>query len=195
LSLANAHHLSQYVAVNYSGIPGLLAGAALFSGDAALPTVPAGLPSERVTLWEGHARWTPGAAEVSAVYARGRISNTATFNLDNAGATNPLPAEFLGYYLQGAYTVWEDGGYRLAPFARWEHYDMGAAYAGIASGIATVPGGLAADGRPWPQPRDRVWSVGANFYVTPHVVFKADYQSFDVNKDLTRFDVGMGLAF
>ena len=195
LQLANAHHLSQYVALNYSGIPGLLAGAAVFTGDAAVPTVPAGLPNERVTLWEGHARWTPGAAELSAVYARGRISNTATFNLDNAGASNPLPAEFLGYYLQGAYTVWNNGTYRLSPFLRWEHYDMGASYEGIPQGFTTVPAGLASDGRPWPQPRDRVWSVGANFYVTPHVVLKADYQTFDVNKDFTRFDFGLGLAF
>ncbi|HEY2685037.1 MAG TPA: hypothetical protein VGI93_16075 [Steroidobacteraceae bacterium] len=195
LQLANAHHLSQYVALNYSGIPGLLAGAAVFTGDAAVPTVPAGLPSERVTLWEGHARWTPGAAELSAVYARGRISNTATFNLDNTGASNPLPAEFLGYYLQGAYTVWNNGTYRLSPFVRWEHYDMGASYEGIPMGFTTVPAGLASDGRPWPQPRDRVWTFGANFYVTPHVVLKADYQSFDVNKDFTRFDFGLGLAF
>jgi phosphate-selective porin len=129
------------------------------------------------------------------VYAQGHISNTSTFNLANAGASNPLPSEFLGYYLQGAYTVWENGGYRLAPFARWEHYDMGASYQGIAPGFTTVPAGLASDGRPWPQPRDRVWTVGANFYVTPHVVFKVDYQTFDVNKDLTRFDLGMGLNF
>ena len=135
-------------------------------------------------------------AELSAVYARGRISNTATFNLDNAGASNPLPSEFLGYYLQGAYTVWEDdSGYRLAPFARWEHYDMGASFDGIPAGFTTVPAGLAADGRPWPQPRDRVWTFGANFYVTPHVVLKLDYQTFDVNKDLTRFDLGLGLSF
>ena len=195
LSLANGHHLSQYLSLNYSGIPGLLAGAAVFTGEAAVPTTPAGLPSQRVTLWEGHARWTPGAAELSAVYARGRISNTSTFNLANAGASNPLPSEFLGYYLQGAYTVWENGGYRLAPFARWEHYDMGASYEGIPPGFTTVPAGLASDGRPWPQPRDRVWTVGASFYVTPHVVFKVDYQTFDVNKDLTRFDLGMGLNF
>ncbi len=196
LSLANGHHLSQYLSVNYGGIPGLLAGAAIFTGEAVVPSVPAGLPSQRVTLWEGHARWTPGAAEISAVYARGRISNTATFNLDNAGASNPLPAEFLGYYLQGAYSVWEDGsGYRLAPFARWEHYDMGASFEGIPAGFTTVPAGLAADGRPWPQPRDRVWTFGANFYVTPHVVLKLDYQTFDVNKDLTRFDLGLGLNF
>jgi hypothetical protein len=196
LSLANAHHVSQYLSVNYGGIPGLLAGAAIFTGEATVPSVPAGLPSQRVTLWEGHTRWTPGAAEISAVYARGRISNTATFNLDNAGASNPLPSEFLGYYLQGAYTVWEDGnGYRLAPFARWEHYDMGASFDGIPAGSTTVPAGLAADGRPWPQPRDRVWTFGANFYVTPHVVLKLDYQTFDVNKDLTRFDLGLGLSF
>jgi hypothetical protein len=195
LSLANAHRLSQYAALNYTGVPGLLAGAAIFTGDVAVPTVPAGLPSERVTLWEGHARWTPGAAELSAVYAHGRFSNTATFNFDNAGASNPLPAEFLGYYLQGAYTVWQNGTYRLTPFARWEHYDMGASYEGIPQGFTTVPAGLASDGRPWPQPRDRVWTVGANFYVTPHVVFKIDYQTFDINKDFTRFDLGMGLAF
>jgi hypothetical protein len=195
LALANGHHLSQYLSLNYSGIPGILAGAAVFTGEAAVPTVPAGLPGQRVTLWEGHARWTPGAAELSAVYAQGHISNTSTFNLANAGASNPLPSEFLGYYLQGAYTVWENGGYRVAPFARWEHYDMGASYEGIPPGFTTVPAGLASDGRPWPQPRDRVWTFGANFYVTPHVVFKIDYQTFDVNKDLTRFDVGMGLNF
>jgi hypothetical protein len=195
LALANAQHLSQYLALNYTGVPGLLAGAAIFTGEAVVPSVPAGLPSNRVTLWEGHARWTPGAAEISAVYARGRISNTATYNLDNTGASNPLPSEFLGYYLQGAYTVWRSGGYRLAPFVRWEHYDMGASYEGIPPGFTTVPVGLASDGRPWPQPRDRVFTAGANFYITPQLVFKMDYQTFDINKDFTRFDLGLGLAF
>jgi hypothetical protein len=195
LSLANAHHLSQYAALNYTGVPGLLAGAAVFTGEVAVPSLPAGLPGERVTLWEGHARWTPGAAEISALYARGRFSNTATFNFDNPGASNPLPAEFLGYYLQGAYTVWQSGGARLAPFARWEHYDMGSSFEGIPQGFTTVPAGLAADGKPWPQPRDRVWTFGANYYLTPKVVFKIDYQTFDINEDLTRFDLGMGVAF
>ena len=195
LSLANGHHLSAYTAWNYTGVPGLLAGAAIITGNVTVPALPAGLPSERATLWEGHARWTPGAAEISALYARGRFSDTATFNFDNAGASNPLPAEFLGYYLQGAYTVWQSGGARLGPFARWEHYDMGSSYEGIPLGFTTVPAGLAADGKPWPQPRDRVWTVGANYYLTPKVVFKIDYQTFDINKDLTRFDLGMGVAF
>ncbi len=192
LQLANAQHLSQYVSLNYKGIPGLLAGAAVFTGNS--NTTGTTIDS-RVTLWEGHVRWTPGQADLSAVYARGNITNTAAYNSLNAGGSNPLPSKFYGYYLQGAYNVWQHNGYRLAPFARWERYDMGAGYAGIAPGFSTVPTGLASDGRPWPQPYDRVWTFGANFYLNPHVVLKADYQTFQTNSDLTRFDLGLGIAY
>ena len=195
LQFAKAQNLSQYLSLSYTGTPGLLAGAAVFTGKAAVPTSPAGLPDQRVTLWEAHARWTPGAADLSAVYARGRISNTSAYNLANSGGSNPMPAEFLGYFLQGAYTLWERDSYRFAPFVRWERYDMGASYEGIAAGFTTVPTGLAADGKPWPQPRDRVWTVGANFYLNPHVVLKADYQHFSENDDFTRFDFSLGLSF
>ena len=47
----------------------------------------------------------------------------------------------------------------------------------------------------WPQNHDRVWTTGVNFYVTPHVVFKADYQWFDINKAFNRLDLGLGLNF
>jgi hypothetical protein len=40
-----------------------------------------------------------------------------------------------------------------------------------------------------------VWTVGANFYTSPHLVFKIDYQWFEMNSDFTRLDLGMGLAF
>jgi hypothetical protein len=192
LQFANAQHLAQYAALSYSGLPGLLAGAAVFSGKAA---VPAGFPDVRATLWEVHGRWTAGGADLSALYAHGSFSDTAPFNLANLGASNPLPAEFLGYYLQGAYTLWEQGSYRLSPFIRWEHYDMGASYQGIPPGYTTVPPGLAADGKPWPLPHDRVWTIGANFYVTAHLVLKADYQRFDVNADLSAIDLGLGVSF
>ena len=195
LQFAKTQNLAQYVSINYTGIPGLLAGAAVSTGKAAVATAPPGLPDQRVTLWEGHARWTPGAADLSAVYAQGRISNTAAYNLVNAGGSNPMPSRFLGYYLQGAYTVWQREGYRLSPFVRWERYDMGADFEGIAPGFTPVPTGLASDGKPWPQPHDRVWTLGANFYLDPHVVLKADYQHFDVNTDFTRIDLGLGLSF
>ena len=195
LQLANAQHLSEYAGVNYTGVPGLLVGAFGFTGNLALPVVPANLPQSRLTLWEAHARWTPGNADISAVYARGTISKTATYNEDNAGVTNPIPSSFLGYYVQGAYNLWQSGNEKLSPFVRWEHYDMGASYAGIADGFSTTPTGLASDGKPWPLPHDRVWTVGANYYLNPHTVLKADYQRFSTNTDLTRFDLGLGVQF
>jgi hypothetical protein len=196
LALANGRHLSQYVALNYVGVPGLDVGGAIMTGKAVPVEGPPGDP--RVTLWEGHTRWTPGKFDLSAVYARGTISDVAAANLANPGSPNPIPSAFYGYFLQAAYALWEHDEYRLNPFMRWEHYDMGSRYSGAAPLIPT--GSIPLSDSPgdfgsWPLAHDRVWTVGANFYVTPHVVFKADYQWFDLNTDFNRFDLGLGLNF
>jgi hypothetical protein len=47
----------------------------------------------------------------------------------------------------------------------------------------------------WPRDQDRLWTLGANLYITPHVVVKVDYQHFMINKEFTRFDLGLGLKF
>jgi hypothetical protein len=202
LALANAQHLSQYVALGYYGLPGFTIGAAISTGDAVKVPAPPNVPipgNQRVTLWEGHARWTPGKFDLAALYAHGAISNLTIANASNPGSPNPVPSEFYGYYLQGAYTLWDHGDYRLVPFARWERYNMGSRYEGTAGPV--VPTGLVpisanpGDYGYWPINRDRVWTVGANFYTTPHVVFKVDYQWFELNDDFTRFDLGVGLAF
>jgi len=196
LQLANARNLSQYVSVNYSGLPGLSFGGAVFTGKAA--PAPGTVGDSRVTLWEGHARWTPGKFDLSALYAHGAISNVADANLANPGSPNPIPSAFYGYFLQAAYGAWEYGDYRLNPFVRWEYYDLGSEYSGTVPIIptGTVPlSSSPGDFGLWPQNHDRVWTTGVNFYVTPHVVFKADYQWFDVNKAFNRFDLGLGLNF
>lgn len=195
LALANARHLSQYLALGYYGIPGLNFGAALSTGKA----VAAGPGDPRVTLWEAHARWTPARWELTALYARGTISDLAATNALNLAAPNPIPSSFYGYYLQGAYQLWEHGDYRLDPFARLERYNLGASWAGTAGPeippglvpLSAAPGDL---GR-WPKEHDRVWTVGANFYLGPHLVLKADYQWFEENESFKRFDLGLGLAF
>jgi uncharacterized coiled-coil protein SlyX len=202
LALANAHALSQYVALGYYGIPGVTLGAAIFTGDAVKVPAPPNAPipgDQRVTLWEAHARWTPGKFDLSALYAHGAISNLALANAANPGSPNPIPSQFYGYYAQAASGLWESGDYRLAPFVRFERYDMGSKYAGV-DGPVIPAGELPLSANPgdygyWPQYQDRVWTVGANFYTTPHVVFKADYQWFHVNSDFSRFDLGLGLNF
>jgi hypothetical protein len=196
LSLASARNLSQYVALNYFGLPGLDVGGAVFTGKA--EPAPGQAGDSRVTLWEGHARWTPGKFDLSALYARGAISNLADVNRANPGTPNPIPSAFYGYFVQAAYQAWEYGDYRLNPFVRWEYYDMGSKFAGAEPQIpqGTVPlTDTPGDFGRWPSNRDRVWTTGVNFYVTPHVVFKADYQWFDLNKAFNRLDLGLGLNF
>ena len=202
LSLANAQHPSGHLAINYTGVPGLKVGAAIFSGNAVEVASPLNAPptgTMRVTLWEGHARWQPLGFDLSAVYARGSISNTASSNLANPGSPNPIPSAFYGYFLQAAYA---EGlhldRYRLSPFVRYEYYNLGSSYDGAGPSIPAGPVPLSAapgDYGLWPKGYDRVFTVGANFYVTPNVVLKLDYQSFDVNRDFTRLDLGLGLAF
>jgi hypothetical protein len=202
LGLANAQHLSQYVALNYYGIPGVDIGGAISTGDAVKVAAPPNVPipgNQRVTLWEGHARWTPGKLDLSALYAHGSISNLTIANASNPGSPNPIPSEFYGYYVQSAYALWERNEYRLVPFVRWERYNMGSSYEGTSGPV--VPTGLVpisanpGDYGYWPINHDRITTVGANFYTTPHLVFKVDYQWFNVNSDFTRFDLGLGLAF
>jgi opacity protein-like surface antigen len=202
LALANAHSLSQYVALGYYGVPGLTLGGAISTGKAAPVPAPPNAPipgDQRVTLWEAHARWTPAKFDLSALYAHGSISNLSVANASNPGSPNPIPSEFYGYFFQAAYGLWEHGDYRLAPFVRWERYNMGSRYEGTSG--PEIPSGLVplsaapGDYGYWPQNQDRVWTVGANFYVTPHVVLKADYQWFDLNDDFNRFDLGLGLNF
>jgi hypothetical protein len=202
MALANGKRLSQYLALNYYAVPGLDIGAAISSGDAVKTPAPpnAQIPgNQRVTLWEAHTRWTPGKFDLSALYAHGSISNVALANFANPGSPNPIPSQFYGYYFQGAYQAWEHGDYRLAPFLRWEYYDMGSRYEGTPGPVVPL-GSVPISANPgdygyWPVNRDRVWTAGANFYVTPHLVFKLDYQLFDLNKDFTRIDLGLGLAF
>ncbi|WP_043422003.1 hypothetical protein [Cupriavidus basilensis] len=193
MSLANAKNASQYISLNYRGVSSLLLGGSVFTGNA---NPAAGAGSQRSTLWETHARWNPGKWDLSALYAQGSISNTAQVNAQFPGTANPMPASFYGWYLQAAYNVWQHGNYRAVPFVRFERYNMGAKYEGIAPGFSATPTQpVTATGAVFPKPYDIVWTAGLNFYLNPNVVFKIDYQRFRINRDFTRIDLGLGVYF
>lgn len=185
LQNAKARDLSQYVALNYRGIPGWVAGATVFTGKVSQGNPDIRVASNaRVTLWDAHTRWTPGNLDLSAVYAKGTISDTADLNLTLVGNPNLIPSEFWGWYLQGAYRFALPGTYSVAPFARYERFNT-------AADFASLPQGLTPDS----APTETVSTYGVNFYLNPNVVFKADYQHFKEDSDRNRFDLGMGLAF
>ncbi|HKX41058.1 MAG TPA: hypothetical protein VJO99_07870 [Burkholderiaceae bacterium] len=181
MALAKARDLAVFGALNWRGVPGLLLGGSLFTGNA---THAQATTQSRVTLWDLHARWTPGRWDLSGVYSRGTISNTDVLNAPLVGNTTLIPKSFDGWYLQGAYKVWSSEDYALSPFLRWEQYNTARSYADLGPGLT-----------PDAAPTERVVTFGANFQITPQIVVKADYQRFRENKDLNRVNLGLGWSF
>jgi hypothetical protein len=181
LALAKGHDLAAFGAANWRGIPGLLIGGSLFSGQA---TQAQAADKARITLWDIHARWTPGRWDFSSVYARGTISNTAALNAALVGNPTLIPKSFDGFYVQGAYKVWSHDDYVLSPFLRWEQFNTAKSYADLGPGLT-----------PDAARAERVVTVGANLQVSQGVVLKADYQRFRENADLNRFNLGLGWSF
>ena len=181
LALAKARDLSVFGALNWRGVPGLLVGGSVFTGGA---THGQAATSSRVTLWDVHTRYTPSRWDLSALYSRGTISNTAAFNTPLVGSTSLVPASFDGWYAQAAYRLWSRGDLSLAPFIRWEEFNTARSFASLGTGLT-----------PDAAPTERVVTIGANFNVGPGIVFKADYQRFRVSSDADRFNLGMGWSF
>ncbi len=182
--LAKSKDLSMHAALNWRGVPGLLVGASVFSGKAGHATTDFVANDARVSLWDLHARYTPGAWDLSALYVRGTISNTEALNLTFVGQPTPVPSSFLGWYTQAAYTLWKNDDYSLTPFVRYEQFNT-------AKTISAVPQGLG-----WsPAETEKVWTLGASFKIGEGVVLKADWQKFKQDSNKDRLSLGVGYAF
>ncbi len=189
LQLAKARDPSVYAAANWQGVPGLTVGGGFFTGKIGQgdPTLP--IDNSRLFLGEAHVRWQPGPFDLSALYTRGTISDTQQVNLTFLGQPTPVPESFWGGYVQGAWRALEWGNdSSLSPFVRYELFNTGASYAAQPQGLGTPP-----------LPTQHVWTVGANYYLNPNIVFKIDYQDFRYS-DLAlgygnRFDLGLGYQF
>ncbi|GAA0713457.1 FlxA-like family protein [Dokdonella soli] len=188
MQLAKARDVSMYAAANWQGIPGFTVGGGVFTGGVGQGQKDFLAKNARLTLGEAHVRWQPGPFDLSALYARGQISDTEALNLSFVGHPTPVPKSFWGGYVQGAWRVWQRGDSSLAPFLRYEAFNTAASYAPVPQGLG-VP---TAD-------TERVWTVGLNYYLTPSVVFKADYQHFNIADEVlgygNRFDLGVGYQF
>lgn len=181
-ALARAGDLSGFGALNYTGIPGLRVGGSVVYGD--ISQGQPGFDGNKLLLWESHARWMPGAWDLSALYARGHISDTAAVNLTLLGNPVLIPESFYGWYAQAAYVATLPNSWTLAPFARFERVNTGAGYAFIGAGL--TPAALRAE---------EITTVGINLNIASGVVLKLDYQTFDLSSEGDRVDLGLGYAF
>lgn len=181
MALAKAKDGAIFLAADWRGIPGLRLGATVFGGPGGQDNPL--LSDANMLLWDVHARWTPGAWDLSALYARGSISNTEAFNTSIVGGTL-MPELFDGYYAQAAYKAWENASYSVSPFVRYETYNTAASYAYIGAGV--TPAAL---------PDTHVSTLGANIGVGKNVVVKMDVQRFRPDSNSDRFDLGLGWSF
>ena len=188
LQLAKARDPSIYAAANWQGVPGLLLGGGVFTGKIGQGQTDPPVDRSRLLLGEVHARWQPGPFDFSALYTRGTISRTQDLNLTFLGQPTPVPKEFWGGYVQGAWRAVQWGESTLAPFLRYEAFNTASAY-------APQPQGLGAAA----LPTERVWTAGLNYFLNSNVVFKVDYQHFNnADEELgygNRFNLGVGYQF
>ena len=182
--LAKSRDLSVFGALNWRGVPGLLLGGGIFTGKAGHKTAGFAANDARVTLWDLHARYNLGAWDLSALYARGTISNTDAINLTLVGNPTLIPASFQGWYAQAAYALWQSGNYKLSPFIRYEQYNTAKSYASLPAGLGNSSG-----------PDEKVTTLGANLWLSEGVVLKADYQKFRQDKTRDRLDLGIAYSF
>ena len=183
--MAKAASLGYYGALNFDGIPGVNFGGSLFQGGVGQkqPTTVIASPDASVTLAEVHAKWQVGAWDLSALAAEGRFHDVGGFNLVNS-ASNPVPDAFRGWYAQAAYRLWHEGDYSLVPFTRYEHVNTAVNYSNV------FPGQVISTG-----PDNKVWTMGASYYLHPQVVVKIDVQKYQNNSALDRFNMGLGFHY
>jgi len=182
--LAKAGNPAFYGALNYNGVPGLNLGGSLFYGKVAQKQADFASPDASLTLGEVHARWTPGDWDLSALYAIGTFNNVEAFNLTQVGNPYPVPKRFDGWYLQGAYKLWNSGEYALLPFARYEQVNTARSYDASLSEFGYTG-----------RPTDKIVTTGATFQLHPQVVLKADYQWFRDDSRRDALNLGLGFTY
>lgn len=178
---AAANDLAFFGALNYRGMPGLLLGGSVFTGntgqDGASNPALKGVDGNLV-LWDVHAKYSVGNLDLQTLYARGTLGDTDKIS---AATGETAPKSLYGWYGQAAYHVWQQGDLDVAPFMRYERYNT----------QDSVAAGKTAD----PLNDETVTTVGVNFKLHPQVVLKADIQNFKADNSKDRFNLGVGYMF
>jgi hypothetical protein len=173
--------------LDFTGVPGLLAGISGYAGDSAQGRLAAAESFDaRVSIWDAHAEWRFRGFQMRALAVFGRIGDAADVNVLRGftGAAS-VGERFEGSYVEGGFDVLSlrGGPASLVPFVRYERLDT----------QKRVPAGFARD-----RANDvRIWTVGANYRPIPQVVLKLDYQDFknEARTGVDQWNLGLGWLF
>jgi uncharacterized small protein (DUF1192 family) len=158
--------------VDWTPAPGLLLGAAAFTGGSGQGNPVLG--KARLTLWEAHAEWNARGVHLRGVYARGILGDAEAVSLANDPllASDPtrgtaIGSRTRGWYAEAAFNLLSQahGDDRdLSPFVRYESLDT---QAEVSPGFSRDPA------------NDRtVRTYGLGFRPIANVAIKVDVQDF-----------------
>jgi hypothetical protein len=174
--------------LDYTGIPGLLAGAAVFSSKSGQGATIEGRKLDgRVTLLDVHAQYERRGLQVRALFARSSVGDVALINAQNGlFAEQTVGERQYGWYVQAAYDVAAArplGRWSVTPFLRYERLNP----------QDRVPEGFDKD----PALDQTVWTGGVGVRPLPNVVLKADYQwlSNRARTGTNQLNVAVGYLF
>jgi hypothetical protein len=160
--------------LDYTGVPGLLAGGSVYTGDSGqgIRTSDRNGMGRKLgvatKLYEGHLDWKWRGFEFRALGVQAKIDDVAALN-ETLGLTGDesIGSKLQGYYVQLGYDVLagHGGGRSLTPFARYESFDT----------QKEVPAGFLRN----PANDINSLTMGIAFKPIDQIVIKADYQKFD----------------
>ncbi len=173
---------------DYTGAPGLLLGASIFSGRSGQGVTQDGRAIRgRLTLFDLHGQYEQRGLQLRALYARGSLDDVAAINRKNGLSGNKSVGEGqYGWYLQAAYdlmTLRAGGKWSLTPFVRFERLDT----------QDGVPAGFSED----PVSERNVLTLGVGVKPVTNVVFKADVQRSRnaARSGVKQFNLAVGYLF
>ena len=173
--------------LDYTGLPGLVAGVSGYTGGSAQGRVADGRAFHgRVSIFEAHAEWRWRGIQARALTAYGRIGDAGEIDvLSGLSGTDSVPERFRGSYAEAGYDLLFSRGGRssLVPFVRYERFNT----------QDRVPAGFSSD----PANDVTLWTFGANYRPIPQIVLKADFDRYTnrARTGVNQWNVAVGWLF
>jgi thiamine biosynthesis lipoprotein ApbE len=188
-SLALARSFALTGRLDYTGLPGLLAGASFFTGCSGQgrTTASGETVCGRTTVWDLHADFRWRGLSLRALVAGSTISDAAAINeLNGLSGDKGVGSRQRGWYAEAGFdvlTLVPRTKHSLTPFVRYEEWNTQAA---VPDGFSGDPGNDASQ-----------WTAGIVFKPIPQVVLKIDgqWRRNAARTGVNQVNVAMGYEF
>jgi hypothetical protein len=173
--------------IDFTGVPGLTAGAAGYFGNSGQDLEDAGGNSVPVgtSILDLHVEYRYRGLELRGLWARAELDDVARLNEALGYEGNQSVGEVLeGGYLQAGYDVLAGRAKSaLIPYVRWEQINT----------QQQVPAGWSAN----PSNDEQLLTLGLAYQPIEQLIFKAEYQNIDneAGTGVDQFNLSMGYIF